>query len=157
MNQALSSVVYFHSMKRSQVLVFVQFACIGFFLVSGPAFARHSWALGIELVGLAIGIWAVITMGLGKISVFPEPRHNSTLLERGPYRWIRHPMYTAVLLVCGSLAGDRMEEAGIAVFVVLVFNQLRKLRYEEHLLTLHFGEDYLAYKERTWAILPYLF
>jgi len=143
--------------SRSQTLVFVQFACIGFFLITGSWWAHSILGLAIELIGIFIGLWAIGVMGRFQLTVFPEPRQNAKLLESGPYAVIRHPMYTSVLLVCGSLAFDRMELEGVAVFAVLLFNQLMKLRYEEKLLRRHFGEPYAEYMQRTSAILPYIF
>ena len=152
-----SSTQYFSLVSRSSIYVLVQFACIGFFLVTGPIFAHSFFGLLIEIIGLVIGLWAIAIMGLPKLTVFPEPKADGKLLRRGPYSVIRHPMYTAVILVCGSLALDRFEEAGLAVFAVLVINQLMKLRYEEKLLLRHFGQDYADYMKDTWAVLPYVF
>lgn len=144
-------------MSRSLVLVIVQFACIAFFIVTGPIWAHSMLGLLIEIGGIALGLWAIITMKWEKLSVFPEPRKDGKLLKSGPYQLIRHPMYTAVLLVCGTLAVDRFEEAGLAVFVVLLFNQLMKLRHEERLLIKHYGEDYYAYMANSYALIPYVF
>ena len=144
-------------MARSAVLVFVQFACIGFFLFTGPWYASGVLGITIEVIGLVLGIWAIAAMRLQHLSVFPDPKPDSVLVERGPYAQIRHPMYTAVLLVCGALAFDRMNEASIAVYFVLLFNQLMKLRYEEKLLLKKYKEEYFEYMRRTSALLPKIF
>ncbi len=145
------------AMSRSSVLVFVQFACIAFFFLTGSIWAHSPLGLAIEGLGIGLGVWAIVVMKWSQLSVFPEPRSDGKLLKTGPYRILRHPMYTAVLLVCGSLAFDRLDEAGFAVYALLVFNQLMKLRFEEKLLLKHYGEGYATYMEETYAILPYIY
>lgn len=76
------------------------------------------------------------------------------MIERGPYRFVRHPIYTGVLLmVLGSVTlWGRMEWLGISIAGLSV-----KARREERLLTKHFPEAYPRYRERVKAaIIPFV-
>ena len=139
---------------KSKVLVIIQFACLIYFVLSGRI--PQAWYLILAVIlGLGLGLWALLIMRESKFSVFPEPKQGSQLIEKGPYQFIRHPMYTSILLVCGALALDR-GGALFLLFLVLLINQLVKLKHEEGLLIEQFP-DYAHYMKRTKALIPYLF
>ena len=60
-------------------------------------------AVGLGLAGLALMAAAVGAQGLGNFRIHPEPQAGGRLVCGGPYRWVRHPMYSAVML-CGGAA-----------------------------------------------------
>lgn len=140
----------------SYVLVFVQFSILIFFALSGNLLPK-SWPLIIaESLGIFIGLWAIVVMNQDTLSVFPEPKKTGNLITGGPYQFIRHPMYTAILLVCLALTlADPTLIKGILFFVLLV-NQLVKLHVEEKMLIDRYPE-YEAYRKSTKKIIPYLF
>ncbi len=81
------------------------------------------WALGggLASLGVALGAGAVIALGR-ELTPYPQPRAGAQLVARGPYRWARHPIYGAIVLmflgvsvVFGSVPGAAVT-AGIAVF-----------------------------------------
>ena len=86
----------------------------------------------------------------------PEPKSTSKLLKRGPYAIIRHPMYTSILLICLCLLIDQFSFLRLAVFLLLVVNQVIKLNYEESLLLQQF-DDYKNYRKSTWKIIPFVY
>ena len=59
---------------RSYVLVGVQFVCMGAILVSGPWVAGNGWFFTLELSGILLVVWAIFTMRITKVNVFPEVR-----------------------------------------------------------------------------------
>jgi protein-S-isoprenylcysteine O-methyltransferase Ste14 len=142
-------------MSKSQILVLVQFSCIAFFVYRGGVFVHHPMLLVIEIIGIMLGVWAIAAMRIEHLSIFPEPKATGALRENGPYRWIRHPMYTAVLLTCLALALESARLLDAVVFAVLFLNQWIKLRYEETLL-LNRYDEYAAYMQRTKALIPFV-
>jgi protein-S-isoprenylcysteine O-methyltransferase Ste14 len=66
--------------------------------MAGPG----AWLLMVS--GLALGIWALTCNRPGNFNIRPTPREGGELVQSGPYRWIRHPMYSAVLLVAAACA-----------------------------------------------------
>lgn len=139
----------------SLALVVVQFACLGFLLLSGPLWAAGALAL-FQLAGLGLGAWAIAVMPLGNFLVIPDVKNDARLVTRGPYQLLRHPMYTSLLMVGLAMVLNESSWPRLVAWGVLVVDLLLKLRYEESLLRQHFPE-YEAYMKRSWRLLPFLF
>ena len=84
---------------RSILLVAGQFGSIAVLLLGG-GWHLPWWAWAIFALGLLVFALAVVSLGGNNFTILPDPRATNTLSQRGIYRWLRHPMYTAVLL-CG--------------------------------------------------------
>jgi protein-S-isoprenylcysteine O-methyltransferase Ste14 len=79
------------------------------------------------------------------------------LVRSGPYRLIRHPIYTAVLgMYCGTALVSGEVHAPLALLVVTLA-YWRKIRLEERVLAETFGADHEAYRRDTWALVPPLY
>ncbi len=112
--------------------------------------------LAIEAAGLYLTIWARRHLGRywsGEISIKVE--HE--LIRSGPYRLLRHPIYTGLLAMYAGVAvvtGEWLAAIGLAV---AVFAYWRKIRLEEANLEVAFGRDYDASRRTTWALVPGIF
>jgi len=83
-------------------------------------------------------------------------KREHEIIRSGPYRWIRHPIYTGLLLAFVGSALARPEwRGGLAVLIVVVA-LWRKLRLEERWLAELFGPAYSDYKRHSWALLPFV-
>ncbi len=118
--------------------------------------AEGLFFLLVEISGIALAIWAIIIMKSSKLKISPPPHQDSTLVRKGPYKFIRHPMYLSILIVFTSILISRFSYIGLAIFVSLTLNLLLKLNFEESLLSRHF-HDYDSYKTRTWKLIPYIY
>lgn len=118
----------------SRALVLAQFSCIAVLLFGG-GWALPWWAWSFFITGLGVFAWAAASLGAVNFTVMPEPRAGNELSQRGIYRFLRHPMYTAVLL-CGIAVafGAPSLLRSVALLVCLVVLVL-KVRHEERLLT----------------------
>jgi protein-S-isoprenylcysteine O-methyltransferase Ste14 len=110
----------------------------------------------VTLAGLIFACWARTILG-GNWSSMVTFKEGHELIERGPYQFVRHPIYTGllVMVVGTAIVGGRGAYllGGAATFVAL----LAKLRQEEALMTRHFPDTYPAYKQRTKMLIPFLF
>lgn len=140
--------------KAPMVYVLLQFS-----IIFAIAWYAGVWG-GLEqnivmFVGIFLGIWAIVTMRL-RVSVFPDVRSDQRLYTGGPYRYIRHPMYTAVLVTVLAWASNRPDEISVSLWVVLCVDLLLKLQYEEQRLLGRF-DDYAAYMLRTKRLIPFVY
>ncbi len=108
------------------------------------------WVSGMVLVDLAA--WS-----LGRFTVAAvEAREDQRLIEAGPYRWIRHPMYTGNVAMVVGLAFSFLSLPLALLTVVLAATAVYRARLEEDLLRSPavFGPRYEAYMARTGGFLP---
>jgi protein-S-isoprenylcysteine O-methyltransferase Ste14 len=145
----------FHSWL-SLVLVATQFTLIALIMFTGPLWPTHWSFRGMLVLGGVIGLWAFLAMGLQNLRVFPEVPQHGRLIVRGPYRWVRHPMYTSVMLITLSWMVEHPLPFRLALWVGLVMTLSVKLRYEEQLLLARFPL-YEEYRMRTKRLIPFLF
>lgn len=111
--------------------------------------------LAVATAGMLFGVWAIIAIGIRRVSVLPELKPNAELVVSGPYRLVRHPMYTALLVFTAGLAFSPFAVwKGLAWFVLLRV-LIRKSIIEERYLNQRFP-DYEEYSRRTKRIIPFL-
>jgi len=105
--------------------------------------------------GLVFAIWARLILGRNWSGVVTL-KEGHELIERGPYRVVRHPIYTGILAM---LAGTAIALGYFGSFIgfLLVFVSFWvKLKREEDLMLKHFPTKYAAYQRRVKRIIPFL-
>jgi protein-S-isoprenylcysteine O-methyltransferase Ste14 len=117
--------------------------------------ARYDIAVILIVIGLTIAIWARRILG-GNWSGSVTVKEGHELVQSGPYQYVRHPIYSGLLLmILGTgLASGRVH--GLLAFPITLVAFWIKSRVEEHWMTAEFGERYAAYKKITWALIPYV-
>ena len=119
--------------------------------------APESWSVGLMLtaVGIGIAIWARLILGSnwsGTVTL----KNDHVLIRKGPYRWIRHPIYTGILLGMTGTAFIRGYARGwVGVLLVLLAFYL-KARREERFLHEEFGSGFEDHARHTGMFLPKL-
>jgi len=103
--------------------------------------------------GLVFAVWARIALGAnwsGTVTI--KSGHN--LIRRGPYKWIRHPIYTGILIsFLGTvlLLGEVRAFCGFALVLLALY---RKAKREERFLSEEFGEGFIEHAKHTGMFLP---
>ena len=140
---------------KSYTLVAIQFACLFLIAFTGRSLrgTRSSWAW--SWPRWALGLWAVFSVRIGNFNVVPDVRPDGQLVQHGPYRFIRHPMYASLLLGSLALVLDTPVWWRWLVWGVLLVNLLVKLTYEERLLAAHFPA-YAAYQRASKRLVPFV-
>ena len=139
------------------LLVVAQFVLIGAVVVlPGDHWQVTSihQAITLALIGvaLALGLWAARWLGAG-LTPLPLPNGRVDLVVHGPYRWVRHPMYSAVIIGMGGIAVRSGSWWSAGAWLALVVLLAVKSRWEErHLVTAFPG--YEAYRTRTGRFMP---
>lgn len=143
-----------------RTLVALQFALMGLLAwLAAPAFPRPDLASppwGLLSAAVVLGLWALSANRPGNFNIRPTPRTGARLVQRGPYRWIRHPMYSAVLLagLAGVLAADgALRTSAGAVWLLLFAVLWIKSGLEERWLAAR-HPAYRAYQRRTRRFVP---
>lgn len=112
--------------------------------------------LAIQIAFGFLGVWARRHLGSnwsGEITIKVDHR----LVRTGPYRKVRHPIYTAML---GMFVGTAIVSGELHALIgtaLGAFAYWRKIRLEERNLEEAFGPAYAAYRRETWALLPGVF
>lgn len=126
--------------------------------IAGTAIELPDWArfvgfpLGVAAAGWIVWVFRSLGSNLTDTVVTREKAYLVT--DRGPYRWIRHPLYTAIIPMGVSFslltANWRFAVVAAATFVLLRF----RTAIEERNLVSRFGDDYRRYMARTGRFLP---
>jgi len=112
------------------------------------------WTVGQVLVVAGFVLMIVASLRLGRgLTATPVPNARGRLITGGLYRYVRHPIYTGVLLVVVGLTLRSGSFVTLAVAAVTVVFFDRKARWEEGQLREHYPE-YAAYASRTRRFVP---
>jgi len=149
--------------QRATVLLLTVAGAV-FLIAPPPALRTALWstppalwwiALALEAAGVAFAIVAresLGTMWSGRVTLKQDHR----LVQSGPYRFVRHPIYTGVLLAIVGVVIARATPGALAGFALIAAGLARKMAAEEALLREHFGAAYDDYRRKVAAIIPFI-
>lgn len=142
------------------VLVALQFGLIAWhFVLAALAIMQGHFPLASGLLAgaaVALAVWTLAHNRMGNFNIHPEPKSSGELITSGPYRWIRHPMYTTVLMGAAALAWMPGTALAWLVWAALVVVLFVKLTMEESWLRKHYS-SYEAYERVSKRLLPWIF
>ena len=153
--------------RRGEGWVLVQLALLaGIGLAGLTALQGADWSSGPRILGAGLGALAiaggafvafrgVLDLG-GSMSPFPRPTGENRLIDTGTYRYVRHPIYSA--LVLAGVGWGLLSASLIAValsLLLLVWFDLKARREESWLAARHPG--YAAYRVRTKKFVPFVY
>ncbi len=108
---------------------------------------------GVTVVGLLLCVWARVHLGANwSDKVVLKVDHQ--LIQSGPYAYLRHPIYSGVLLGIAGTALAIGELRGILALVLMGTNYFVKARREERILSSRFGEEFNTYRQRAGFLAP---
>lgn len=107
------------------------------------------------VMGLLVTLWARWTLA-GNWSSDVTFKRGHELIRTGPYRFVRHPIYTGLLVMCLGTAVHSTAVRTWLALVIMFSGFWIKLRQEEKLLIRHFPDTYLAYQKEVKALIPYV-
>jgi protein-S-isoprenylcysteine O-methyltransferase Ste14 len=105
-------------------------------------------------LGLALRVWAIAALG-GRFRTTVEVEHDQTVVSSGPYRWIRHPSYTGLLLIVAGFGTALGNWLSLAACVVLPLPAIVwRIHVEEAELSRVLGQAYRAYQSDRARLIP---
>jgi protein-S-isoprenylcysteine O-methyltransferase Ste14 len=140
----------------SLILVAIQLLSLFFILVTGTIIPSDPLIATLLVLGVFLTAWAFYALRTTKFSLLPEIPENAALVTAGPYRIIRHPIYTGIIVIALSLVINQPSPTRLVAFVVLAGVLLYKTELEEKYLDKHFKE-YGNYKMQTQKLIPFLY
>lgn len=122
-----------------------------------PLPAGLRWAgVGLALVGFLVLQWAHQALGRNW-SDTPRLLKEQSLVTHGPYRWVRHPIYTAFLLIMSATLFISANWFIGLLWITMTFLEVRsRIMSEEGMMLEQFGDAYRAYRQGTGHLLPRL-
>ncbi len=117
------------------------------------SYTVYNIGIAMTAAGIAFAVWARVHLGVNW-SRSVTLRQNHELITSGPYRLVRHPIYTGLLFgLAGTVLAEGQPRALIAL-ALIAWALWRKLRLEETWMCEQFGESYADYSRRTAALVP---
>ncbi len=128
---------------------------IVYLLASGNLLSPSPFIITAQVLAVAISIWARRSFQAGQFSVDAEPKEGP-LLSTGPYAFVRHPMYTAALLLIWASIFGHLSTATVMIGLIVTSGVSIRIMSEEEILRTHFP-DYAEYSRKTKKIIPFIF
>lgn len=109
----------------------------------------------IGIIGFLFAVWARRTLNTNWSGTITLKEHHE-LIQQGPYRLVRHPIYTGLMLIWLGSALALDETRGFLAFAITFWGLWNKLKQEEALLCQQFPGIYSTYKQQVKALIPFL-
>ena len=140
---------------NSRLLVFLQFLLIGLILIPKKSTPLCPFWWAFVLLSGVVALWTFRHNRLGNFNIVPDIREDAQLITTGPYRYIRHPMYSALFfgmlgVVC--YLSHWLNWLFLALMVAVLYLKASK---EERLWCDH-HEAYTCYREGTKYFIPFI-
>jgi protein-S-isoprenylcysteine O-methyltransferase Ste14 len=113
--------------------------------------------LMLYMIGYLLMAWALITLGSNYQLGGSTPRSEDKIVMGGPYKLIRHPMYTAALSISLGLACLTQSWAFFCVFCIYLVLILLLIPMEEDGLRKAYGEQYAVYQGKARRLIPFVY
>ena len=110
-------------------------------------------AIVLTFAGVALSIWARLILG-ENWSAKVTRKVDHELIRSGPYAFVRHPIYSGLLLATIGTAIFVGEYRGLIAVPLVLLSESIKARREERFMIEEFGQTYQDYREQTWFIVP---
>jgi protein-S-isoprenylcysteine O-methyltransferase Ste14 len=152
--QAVAIRTHMQSTLSAVGLLMMVAALLGLFALR-YMFSPALVVIALQVCAGALMLWARLTFGMRSLHAIAQPTSGG-LVTRGPYRYIRHPIYTAVCLFVWPAAIAHASWAAVGLATLLTAGAIVRLRCEESLLVMQYP-DYAAYAARTKRMIPFVF
>src|SRR4249920_683981 len=122
---------------------------------SGALFARQPWVLAIQLAAFFLMVAARVTFGRRSFHAAADPTEGG-LVTTGPYAYLRHPIYAAIMYFIWAGALDHFTWRVLAYAELITAGAFTRMHIEEYLLVRRYPE-YRAYKKRAKKLIPFVY
>jgi protein-S-isoprenylcysteine O-methyltransferase Ste14 len=138
----------------SRIAGMLLIAAIVVLIATGSFFSPSPLVIACQLGAVALAAWARRTFAPGQFGVTSAPRGES-LIRRGPYRFMRHPMYSASMLLLWATVLSHWSGLNLAVGAIPTLALILRILDEERRLRERYP-DYADYARATKALVPFV-
>ena len=122
---------------------------------TGGLFVNDPVVIALQILAAALMFWARSTFGRRSFHLTAQPTEGG-LVTTGPYKFVRHPIYSAVLLFAWAGLLGNFSLINLCFDLVLLAGTFARIFCEEHLVRIQYPE-YDQYAEKTKRLVPFLF
>ena len=140
--------------RMSKFALLILIVAILYLFISGNLISTSPFVIGIQLIAVALTIWARRSFQVNQFNIRSEPKEGR-LISKGPYRYIRHPMYAAALLLVWSGILVHLTLVTLIVGLIVTIELSVRIIVEEQSLRAHFP-GYQEYSNQTKKIIPFI-
>jgi protein-S-isoprenylcysteine O-methyltransferase Ste14 len=116
--------------------------------------ARNPIGMALQVAAVGLMIWARLAFGIRSFHAAANPTAGG-LVTSGPYRWLRHPIYAAVLYFVWAAAIDHHSVPSLAAATLVTVGAIVRM-YAEETLLVGMYPSYVAYRARTARVIPFV-
>lgn len=124
-----------------------------FLLISGNLFSLNIFLI-VQVLALTLMPWARRSFHQGQFNIHAEPKAGQ-MITSGPYKFIRHPMYTSALIMIWSGIFGHFSTLNLIIGVVVTGVVFIRILVEEKYLRAHYPE-YMEFSKKTKLIIPFI-
>ena len=139
--------------RRALAWTVLQYALLLIVILGGRLFVASGVGWSLIALGVLLTAWSVWAFRQTRIHLTPIVREGGSHIVTGPYRWVRHPMYTSVLLLAAGCVSLDPTVPRIIAAVLLIPALVGKLTVEEELLHRAYP-TYADHVKRTKRLVP---
>ncbi len=151
----VSSVILFYIMFAIPSILYLTTNYLDFFNLDFYLFIRY-FGIVLVIISALIFIWTHQTLGKNFSSILTIKKDHKLIIE-GPYKYVRHPMYTSIfLMILGFFFLTSNILVGILPFLSFCYLYFSRVKNEEKMLTEIFKKDYIKYSSITGRLIPKL-
>ena len=124
-------------------------------LQRGAILSRSAVGVAVQVAAVGLMIWARMTMGRRSFHASADPTDGG-LVTSGPYRFIRHPIYTSICLFCWTAVLAHASSITVVLGGLVMVGAFMRMTAEERLLVQRYP-GYRLYAAATKRMVPYVF
>jgi protein-S-isoprenylcysteine O-methyltransferase Ste14 len=143
------------SIFYSYTLVLSQFTCIALLIFFNQDMFIKTVPLLMFLSGISFFIYTILHNRVSNFNIIPDIKENALLITTGTYKYIRHPMYFAVLITMFAPLANSLNVTNLFICIVLTTTMFLKAKKEEHLWHIE-SPEYKKYMQNTKMIIPFI-
>jgi protein-S-isoprenylcysteine O-methyltransferase Ste14 len=107
------------------------------------------------MIATITALWIFTHNKIGNFNVVPEIREDAKLIVTGPYRFVRHPMYSSLILFMFGIVLYHFSWINLLLWIIMIVAVALKALKEEKLWHYH-DKSYQIYREKTKMVIPFL-